>query len=446
MIVKRHRGKASKMTLAGLAGLSLLTLAACSSSSKPSSTAPTSSGSSPAGSTGGTLLAPLKVTGTISGPGVTATTITIGDIATVSGPVPGLFGGANDGLDAWAAYVNASGGIDGRQVKVVHLDDAFDCSTFTNDLNQLTSEAFAAVGTFSLEDTCGKSVLTAHPSFVYIPALMDVPLYSLPNAYTPQPAPPGSATTTFNYIKGLFPNDITHTGTISSGSETSIGKESQLTAESLGYKYVYARFFGPTETNFTSDILRMKADGVKIVDLLETDVAIDATFMQEAAQQNFHPDAIMSVAAYDASFLKLLGTPSLASNLYAPVYGPLWQGTDRATVPAVNTFDTWMAKAKPGTPLTLFAQEAWNSAELFLQAMHDAGSQVTQSSVLSAVGNIHNFDAQGLQAPSDPGNKMGTHCIVIAGIKNGQWVRINPSSGLDCNGVYHNVPLSEVGG
>jgi ABC-type branched-subunit amino acid transport system substrate-binding protein len=445
MIVKRPRRKASKIALASLAGISLLALAACSSS-KASSTAPTSSTSSPAGSSsGGTLLAPVKVTGTISGPGVTANTITIGDIATVSGPVPGLFQGANDGLDGWAAYINANGGIDGRQVKVIHLDDAFDCSTFKNDLNQLAGEAFAAVGTFSLEDTCGVPVLKAHPNFPYIPALMDVALYALPNAYSPQPNPPGSATTTFNYIKGLFPNDITHTGTISSGSETSIGKESQLTAESLGYKYSYIRFFGPTETNFTSDILRMKADGVKIVDLLETDVNIDAEFIQEAAQQNFHPDAIVSVAAYDANFLKLLGNPSLASNLYGVVYGPLYLGTDRATVPAVNTFDTWMANAKPGTPLNLFEQESWDAATLFLQALHGAGSQITQSSVVSALGNIHSFDAGGLQAPSNPGSKIGTHCVVIAGVRNGQWTRIYPSSGLDCNGTYHNVPLSEVG-
>jgi hypothetical protein len=77
--------------------------------------------------------------------------------------------------------------------------------------------------------------------------------------------------------------------------------------------------------------------------------------------------------------------------------------------------------------------------------MQGAGSQITQSSVISALGNVHNFNAQGLQGPTDPGNKVGTHCVVIAGLRNGQWVRIHPSSGMDCDGVYHNVPLSQVG-
>jgi ABC-type branched-subunit amino acid transport system substrate-binding protein len=434
--------------MACVAGISVLALASCSSS-KHSSTGTTNTsnpaGASPSTAAGsGTLLTPVKVTGSISGPGVTPTTITIADIATSSGPVPGLFSGSNDGMDAWAAYVNAAGGIAGHQVKVEHLDDAFDCNTFKNDLSGLVGHVFAVVGSFTLVDSCGKAVLAANPTLPYVPAIMDVSLYSLPNTFAPNPNPPGFSTTYFNYVKSLYPNDITHVGTISSGSNTAIGKEEQITAKSVGWKYVYSRFFGPTETNWTSDILRMKADGVKIVDLMETDVAISAGFLQQAAQQNFHPDAVMSVAAYDANFLKLLGNPSLASNLIAPVLGPLWLGTDASTVPAVNTFDTWMSRAKPGTALTLFAQESWNSAELLLQAMHDAGSQVTQTSVLTALANVHNFNAQGLQAPTNPGSKQGGHCTVFAHIDNGQWARKNPQTGFDCSGIYNNVPLSEV--
>jgi ABC-type branched-subunit amino acid transport system substrate-binding protein len=428
-----------------VAGISLLSLAACSSSKK-SSTSPTTNSAGATTPTsaagGGSLVAPLKVTGTISGPGVTATTITIGDIATVTGPVPGLFAGANDGLDAWAAYVNAAGGIDGHQVKVTHLDDAFDCSTFKNDLQQLSGQVFAVVGNFTLEDSCGKSVLAANPNLPYIPALMDVSLYSYPNTFAPLPNPPGFSTTVLNYIKDKFPNDITHVGTIASDSNTSIDKEEELTAQSLGFKYVYERYFGPTEANFTSDILRMKADGVKIVDLNESDVAISAEFLKQAAQQNFHPDAFMSVAAYDSAFLKLLGDPSAAANLYAPVYGALWLGSDRATVPAVNTFDTWMTNE--GKQLNLFAEESWSAAELFAQGMQNAGSQITQASLINGLKSVHSFDAQGLTAQSDPGNKIATHCVVFAGIRNGQWTRIYPQSGFDCSGVFHNVPLSAV--
>jgi uncharacterized protein YjbI with pentapeptide repeats len=55
-----------------------------------------------------------------------------------------------------------------------------------------------------------------------------------------------------------------------------------------------------------------------------------------------------------------------------------------------------------------------------------------------------NFDSVGLTAPFNPGQRLGAHCMVIAGIQHGQGVRIDPKSGLECDGTYHDVPLSEL--
>ena len=121
---------------AALACATGLLLAACSSSSQ-SGQGSGSPGTSAAGGTtspagpGATIPPPPAVTGTLSGPGITSTTITIGQITTTSGPVPGLFQDSNDGLDAYVAYVNAKGGIAGHQLKVVHMDDGLDCNTYT---------------------------------------------------------------------------------------------------------------------------------------------------------------------------------------------------------------------------------------------------------------------------------------------------------------------------
>ena len=49
-----------------------------------------------------------------SAPGITPTTINIGTIQDISGPVPGLFQTSLDGVRAWVAYENAHGVIDGR--------------------------------------------------------------------------------------------------------------------------------------------------------------------------------------------------------------------------------------------------------------------------------------------------------------------------------------------
>lgn len=425
-----------------LAGVASLSLAACSSTKN--TTANTSSTSS-SGSTGATIPAPAAITGTLSGPGVTATTITIGQIATVSGPVPGLFQGAFDGLAAWAAWVNANGGIDGRQVKIDKVDDGFNCTTYTNAMKQFVTSAFAVLGNVTLEDTCGTTVLNANPNLLDIQALtLDPKLYNVANAYTAAPTPPGGITTGLQYIKNKFPNDITKVAALTGQSAAVNGREERLTAESIGFKYLYTRDIGDFETNYTSDILRMKNDGVKIVDLSSVAVTNTADFLQQAAQQNFHPDVVYGASAYDSKFFKLVGNASLANNvLIAPVPDTLYLGQDRSSVPAVNTFLTWMEKN--GSSANLYAVDAWADGQLLIKAMQAAGSNITQASVAQAIKTVTNFDADGLIAPTDPGQKLGTKCVVVAGVQNGQWKRLDPTgSGFDCSGVYHSVALSAV--
>ena len=67
--------------------------------------------------------APVALAG--SSPGVTATTITIGGTVPITGPAA-LFGSIGRGADAYFKYVNASGGVNGRKVKYIYLDDAYD--------------------------------------------------------------------------------------------------------------------------------------------------------------------------------------------------------------------------------------------------------------------------------------------------------------------------------
>ncbi|MBO0729168.1 MAG: ABC transporter substrate-binding protein [Acidimicrobiaceae bacterium] len=434
------------IALACIASTALL-LAACSSKSTNSSSNG-SSGTTGTGSntTGPTLPPPAKLTGTLSGPGVTATTITLGQITTTSGPVPGLFQGANDGLSAWAAWVNANGGIDGRQIKLRQSDDALNCNNYSNEIKQDAGHVFAMVGTFTLGDTCGKTTLQANPSLPDIQAAtLDPTLYSIPNVFTPAPSPPGASTAGLQYFKHRFPKDITHTASLVGAAAAANGKEDRLTAESIGYKYVYTRVIGNSETNYTSDILRMKADGVKIVDLTAVAVGNDADFLQQAAQQNFKPDVIFSSTGYDPQLFKLLGNSSLADNvLYAPLaYALYLQGGPKAA-PAVNTFLDWLPKGRSGATPNLFAVEAWAAGDLLLEAMRGAGPQITGSSVLSALKKITNFNDNGLIAPTDPGQKVGGHCVLIAQVLNGKWTRVHPSSGFDCSGTYHNLPLSAI--
>ncbi len=448
--------KPSSLRLAALLGLAGLTAAACGSSSSgrsASAGSPTTvatQAASPGSASTSTIPSDTKplsvpsVSGTISGPGVTSSTITIGQITTTSGPVPGLFQDANDGLDAFAAYVNANGGLAGHQIKVVHEDDAFNCNTYTQELKSLSTRVFAVVGSYTLEDTCGKTVLASDPSLLDVQGVvLDPSLYSSPNVFTPTPLPPGFITTGYQYMKNKFPADITKTASLYAGTSVADAKEQELAAQSIGYKYVYTRSLGPTDTNFTSDILRMKNEGVKLVDLTSDNVKTVATFVQEADQQDFKPDAIFGSSAYDSHFLQLLGSTP-AANVYAPLTYSLYLGQDRAAVPGLNTFLTELDKVKSGESASLYSVAAWGAGLLLAQAMADAGAQVTPASTIAGMSHVTSFDAGGLISPSNPAKDQPSVCMDIAGIRNGKWVRLDPSSGFECDGSFFAVNPSRL--
>ena len=70
------------------------------------------------GGAGATTTAPPGDNGGATDVGVTATSITLANVSTVTGPVPGLFAGAVNGTQAYFAYQNSMGGINGRQLKL----------------------------------------------------------------------------------------------------------------------------------------------------------------------------------------------------------------------------------------------------------------------------------------------------------------------------------------
>ncbi|MGH9018099.1 MAG: hypothetical protein ACRDY1_10175, partial [Acidimicrobiales bacterium] len=86
---------------------------ACSSSPKTASTTTAAA----TATTAGTTPSGTGATGTPS-PGVTATSVTVGQVDDLTLPLPGLFKGAEDGTQAYFDYVNSTGGVNGRQIKL----------------------------------------------------------------------------------------------------------------------------------------------------------------------------------------------------------------------------------------------------------------------------------------------------------------------------------------
>jgi ABC-type branched-subunit amino acid transport system substrate-binding protein len=368
--------------------------------------------------------------------GLTATNIKVAVIADESGPIPGLFQSAIYGMQAWGAYVNANGGIDGRQVTIDVKDSALDCNTYKNELAQAEASDFATVGGYSVVDTCGKGTLTTHPDFTDLAGtVIDPTLLALPDVFSAYPTPPGYATTGYAYLKAQYPDAVTHTAALYQAAVQTIFNEESNAAESIGYKYVYHRALGTTETNFTSDILRMKSDGARIVDMPGTSLTAVVDFLQQAAQQNFRPVAVIgSQSTYDPRFFTDIGATNAGNLVMALPYAPYLEPD--TSVPMLQTFLDSYAKTHPGSQTNSFGLNAFAAGLYFEQAMKAMGSDPTRTGLQTQLAAVKSFDADGLLAAADVGAKTPSPCVVIIGVKGKAFARLTPSSGYDCNGTF----------
>ena len=260
-----------------------------------------------------------STTGTVASPppggnggatdiGVTATSINLGAVTTLSGPVPGLFAGDVYGAQAYFAYVNSQGGIFGRQLRLEAADDQLDCGQNRTQHLAQAGHVFSWVSSLSLYDNCGAPVLQQHKDMSEVAVTFSTQASELKNTFSINPLVPGYRLGSFQYYKSKYPDAITHSASLvgNIGSAVQIFKGIQAASESLGYKWPYVRDYSPGETDFTADIIQMRQKGIQFLYFVSADSHTIAKVLNAAKQQNWRPQVIAvgaGDAAYDPSFI-----------------------------------------------------------------------------------------------------------------------------------------------
>lgn len=398
----------------------------------------TGGGAATGGEAGGTATTlPPGGNGGATDVGVTADQITVGNIATLSGPVPGLFQGATIGAQAFAAYVNGQGGINGRKLKVIVRDDQFDSGQNRAQAQDLSKQVLAMLGSFSTFDDAGQPELekAGVPDVGY--ALSDGRRSSAIN-FSPQPAKSGTFRTgAFNYYAKKFPGAVKNMATLYGDVPASKGPafDAMAAARSVGWNFVYDRAYQPTETDFTADVVRMRQAGVKGFYSSSLDGKTAARLIKAIKQQGLQLEFIaLGASGYDAALIALGG--DAVEGTFVDQQLALYQGQDSGSVPEVGLMNQWMQKIKPGYTPDLFAAFAWASGRILEQALKAAGPQLTRKSLLAALQKIDKFDANGLMPDSGPASKRQPTCDLFMQVKGGKYSRIDPPGrGFICGGT-----------
>ncbi len=375
---------------------------------------------------------------------ITATCVTVGNISTISGIVPGLFEGAAVGTDAYFSYLNSTqGGIGGRKVSLISEDDKFSGQDNIAETQSIIGRVIAFVGSFSLDDQDGGLILAKHPTIPNVSLSLSQATLDLPNTVSPDPAIGGWQLGPLEYFAQQYPTAIKHVGLLiaqeSSAEYQALGFEAAM--KHLGYKIVYSTLFGPLDTQFQTQLLAMQHAGVQFLDLTLMDASDAEHIIAEAHQLGYHPQVIESAGPiYVNDFVQLAGGASNADGIYLDQTDALYLGRDAKTVPEVDTFLSWVQKVHKGFTPDLFTLDGWISGMLFAQGLEHAGANPTSADLLQALKQVHSFNANGLIATSDPGGRQPPSCWLLARIVNGLFVRIPPSpnAGFICNAPYFN--------
>jgi ABC-type branched-subunit amino acid transport system substrate-binding protein len=410
-----------------------------SSGSAASSTSATSSGGSPRAGP-----APNAET-----TGVTSKQVTLANVSILSGPVPGLFEGAPYGTQAFFAYVNSKGGVYGRKLVLKTGDDGFSCANNQSETASYLHEAFAFVGSFSLFDNCGARSISTVGDLPDVHEALDPTAQAIANNFSPQPVGTGWRTGPLVYYRRRYPSAVTHVGALVSNVASAVSAFNgyQATAKSLGYKVVYTRDTNPLETDFTSDIIRMRSAGVQFL-VLFLDINSIARVLNAAQQQGWHPRVVTSAGQlYDKRLFKVADSGAANGALNDQTVA-MYQGEDRSSSPEVNLFLTWLGRTHPGFTPDIYTVYGWASARLFVQALRAAGPSPTRAAVMSALREISSFDSNGLIAPDNPARKVPPTCWMLAVAGQNGFRRVSPrGSGFRCDGTYlspaHDAEMTE---
>ncbi len=376
-----------------------LAVAACSSSS--SSSAPVT-GSSATSSSAGASTSPSSSSSanaalTASAPGITTTTITIGSHQPLTGPAAPGYSEIAPASAAYFAYVNAHGGVYGRDIDYKYLDDAYNPTQTATVVRQLVLQD----NVYAIFDGLGTPTHLAVESFLNTQKIPDVFVASGCDCWNQPTTDPETFGWQLDYIRegkilgqyvakhfagkkiGYFYQDDEFGMDGVKGLDYEIPKSMVVSRES----YV------PTNVNVAPAVAALHAAGAQVV-ISFSIPAFTALLKLTSLKLGFNPTLVVSNVGSDPitlgglleAFAKQGGATvngnSLTNGIITDGYAPPLGATSNSWITLFKkVHDQYDAKA-PFDGNVLYGMAV---AYTFVQAMLKAGRNPTRADLVSAI-------------------------------------------------------------
>tara|TARA_R110002124_G_C8968274_1_gene514752 strand:+ start:5471 stop:6661 length:1191 start_codon:yes stop_codon:yes gene_type:complete len=352
-------------------------------------------------------------------PGVTDDKIVLGAVDPLTGP-PSLLGKAHSlALKVWQEDVNARGGINGRQIEIVFVDDGYVPARSLQGLKKLVEvdDIFGLVG------TSGSSQLAAMMPLIEelgIPALNNMAVNS--HHFNPP-------------LETLFVVGPTYCQEISSGM-TYLVEELGLQDEKYALVYqddeygddvrcgylkgvedndlnnVLELDFKRGQKDFSAEMLKARAKGVTVL-VSGGVVAEHATLLKEATKNRMEIVFLGTHAAHLLPVQALAG--SSGDGYYAADYVPALSSVE---VPGVGKFmelaEKYLSEEEFGA-LNRYSLAGYSGGLIFEHAMEQCGAELTRTCVVDNLEALDGFETGGILGPVTygEGNRHAPTAVIV---------------------------------
>jgi branched-chain amino acid transport system substrate-binding protein len=326
--------------------------------------------------------------------------IIIGSVGSYSGVMGSIVGAGPKAVQAWAAWVNARGGVNCHQVKYVVADDGGDAARNQSLVRRLVEQEKVIAFVFT------GAPVTAQASVAYLNE-KQVPEIGQEGGHmftyeSPMTFPVGAAAIPIQRLtmaggaRLTVPQGRTKAAIITCQEVEYCNvadKTYKERAGEVGYQAVYNAKVTFTQPDFTSICVSAQNAGADVL-LIATDANSHQRIMSNCAKVNYHPTDVLTTIQMSADFEKdpnMEGTVIVSNNV--PWF--------LAQHPAVAEYAATMKKFAPAAPSDATAMNGWASAKAFDKAMKGITPQqaVTSKDVLAGLYALNGEELGGLVAP-----------------------------------------------
>lgn len=365
--------------------------------------------------------------------GVTKDSVTVANIADISGPVPGLFKSAQDATKAFAAYYNATfGGVCGRQLKVKTYDSGTTSSGSRARTLEACDQTFASVGSISafddggapVEDRCGLPDISA--------AAVTRAHQASKVTYAAASTKAGQLSSTVpRWIAEKFPEAVKNAGYlyINAGASAENAPANIKAYEKYGHgwKFTYVKAVDIAASNYAPYVQEMKDKKIRFVQFLGA-YQQAAKLAKAMKEQSFKPDIyLLDPTAYNREFA---ADGDHVNGTYVYLDSALFE--EARTNAEMQLYLTWLRRVAGNAQPTYFGLHAWSAARLFVTIATKLGPNLTRKGMLAELPKVQKWNSNGLVSPQNVGAKQTSNCFGFIQLKGTAWTRAYPSRDWAC--------------